>query len=81
MPLEIETSSIQDIRDYFTQLDFLPIESGIVQKNTKELLGGRYCSIQGVTATQLRLKDKSSGQVQTLYQTVYKPDVFSGLPD
>ena len=79
-PLEIQTSSIQDIRKYFTELDFSPIESSLVQKLNKTLIGGRYCSIQGITAAQLRLKDKTSGQVQSLYQTIYKPEVFKGLP-
>jgi len=79
-PLEIETSEMQDIRDYFTQLEFVPTESKRLAIMGNELLGGRYCSIQGITATQLRIKDKTTGEVQTLYQTVYNPEVFSGLP-
>ena len=79
-PLEIETSKIQAIRDYFTQLEFVPVESKIIRLDNKSLLGGRYCSIQGVTAAQLRLKDNKTGDIQSLYQTVYKPDVFKGLP-
>lgn len=79
-PLEIQTSSIQVIRNYFTELDFLPIESSLLKQGNKTLLGARYCSIQGVTAAQLRLKDSKTGQVQSLYQTIYKPEVFTGLP-
>ena len=79
-PLEIQTSSIQVIRNYFTELDFSPIESTLVRKTNKSLIGGRYCSIQGITAAQLRLKDNKSGQVQSLYQTLYKPEVFKDLP-
>ena len=79
-PLEISTSSIQVIRNYFTELDFSPIESSLLKDTGKVLLGGRYCSIQGITAAQLRLKDEKTGQVQSLYQTLYDPKVFSGLP-
>ena len=80
-PLEIQTSSIQEIRGFLTQLDFLPIESVLLKGGTKNLIGGRYCSIQGVIAAQLRLKDSKTGQIQSLYQTVYDKKVFSDLPE
>lgn len=80
-PLEVQTSSLQVIRNYFTELDFIPINSELLTSSGKKLIGGRYCSIQGVTAAQLRLKDEKTGQIQSLYQTVYDPKVFSGLPE
>lgn len=79
-PLEIQTSNIKVIRNYFTELDFSPIESSLLKNTNKVLLGGRYCSIQGITAAQLRLRDEKTGQVQSLYQTLYDPKVFSGIP-
>ena len=79
-PLEIQTSSIQVIRNYFTELDFSPVESTLLQGSNKVLIGGRYCSIQGITAAQLRLKDENTGKVQSLYQTIYDPEVFSNIP-
>jgi len=79
-PLEIQTSSIRDIGQFLTELDFVPVESSLLKDATKTLVGGRYCSIQGVTAAQLRLKDDKTGQVQSLYQTIYDEKTFSGLP-
>lgn len=79
-PLEIQTSSMEKIRGFLTELDFLPVESVFLKGSTKNLIGGRYCSIQGVTAAQLRLKDSKTGQVQSLYQTVYDKKVFYDLP-
>lgn len=79
-PLEIQTSSIQEIRGFLSQLGFSPIESSLLAGSTKTLMGGRYCSIQGVRAAQLRLKDSKTGQIQSLYQTVYDKDVFYDLP-
>ena len=79
-PLEIQTSSIKAIRGFLTELDFLPVESVLLKGGTKNLIGGRYCSIQGVTAAQLRLKDSKTGQIQSLYQTVYDKKVFYDLP-
>lgn len=79
-PLEIQTSSIEKIRGFLTELDFSPVESALLKGSTKNLIGGRYCSIQGVTAAQLRLKDSKTGQIQSLYQTVYDKKVFYDLP-
>ena len=79
-PLEIQTSSIREIGQFLTELDFVPVESSLLKGSTKSLIGGRYCSIQGVTAAQLRLKDSKSGQIQSLYQTVYDEKKFPGLP-
>lgn len=79
-PLEIKTSNIKTVGVFFTKLGFLPIESSLLTGSTKNLIGGRYCSIQGITAAQLRLKDSKTGQVQSLYQTIYDEKTFSGLP-
>ena len=79
-PLEIQTSSMKAIRGFLTELDFSPVESILLKSSSKSLIGGRYCSIQGVTAAQLRLRDSETGQIQSLYQTVYDKDVFYDLP-
>ena len=80
-PLEIQTSSISSLRAFLSELDFLPAESVLLKGSSKRLIGGRYCSIQGVTAAQLRLKDSKTGQVQSLYQTIYDKKVFYDLPE
>jgi hypothetical protein len=79
-PLEILTSSMKAIRGFLAELDFSPVESTLLKSSSKSLIGGRYCSIQGVTAAQLRLRDSETGQIQSLYQTVYDKDVFYDLP-
>jgi len=79
-PLEVETSSINGIRDYFEKLDFMPVNSKLVSQYGLELIGGRYCSLQGITAAQLRVRKPGSGDVQTLYQTEYRRDVFKNIP-
>ena len=79
-PLEVETGSIEDIRDYFNKLDFMPVTSTLVRNAGLELIGGRYCSLQGVTAAQLRVQKPGSQRVQTLYQTEYVKAVFKDMP-
>ncbi|MCY4431585.1 MAG: hypothetical protein OXC11_14500, partial [Rhodospirillales bacterium] len=38
-------------------------------------LGGRYCSIQGGLAAQLKLRDRGSGELYTLYANSLTPDL------
>ena len=79
-PMEVQTTAINDVQNYFTKLDFLPQSSKLIDSNNKIVLaGGRYCSIQGSTAAQLRFKDKLGGYV-TLFETHYNPELFKQLP-
>lgn len=80
-PLEVHTNNIDGLRHYFTQLDFLLVQSNQVSSFADNLLGGRYCSIQSITAAQLRLKNRTNNQINTLYQTEYSKAVFGSLPD
>lgn len=78
-PLEIETQSMARIERYLAELDFSPINSRQFSLGQDQLLGGRYCSIQGITAAQLRYAD-NEGRKITLYETPYYPDRLPPLP-
>ncbi len=78
-PLEITSTHIEDIKRYFTELDFRPVTPQLFNRQPVTLLGGRYCSIQGVSAAQLRLKD-SNNRIQSLYQSEFDVTVFGQLP-
>lgn len=78
-PLDINGSDIKEVSAYFTMLDFLPLKSSEYNRTNPLLLGGRYCSIKGVTAAQLRYKN-TEGLLETLYQVPYDTHVFSDLP-
>ncbi len=79
-PLDVETNSMDGIRRYFTDLEFVPAESSLLASADLELLGGRYCSIQSVPAAQLRVTLPDNNRLQTLYQTEYHQDIFGPLP-
>jgi len=78
-PLEVNGNTLEGISQYFEQLAFLPLNPTLFTLSKQNLLGGRYCSIQGITALQLRMKS-SNNKVQTLYQTQYDKQVFKGFP-
>ena len=80
-PLEIEGGEIANIRSYFDRLDFEPVDSRYLADTGLDLLGGRYCSLQGVTAAQLRFKNLGSDKLHTLYQVGYDPAIFKALPN
>jgi anti-sigma factor RsiW len=66
-PLEIISSRYSEVQAGLSRLDFsiMPANSTILE--TYRLMGGRYCSIQGVPAAQLRVQDIRSGKECTLY--------------
>ncbi len=77
-PLEVQGERLADLQPYFNELGFrLQPAAGRVIKT--RLLGGRYCSIQGKTAAQLRLQDEN-GDIQTLYQATYDRKLFGDMP-
>lgn len=79
-PVEVSSNSINDVRAYFSQLDFSLSQSRFVEDNHLQLIGGRYCSIQGESAAQLRMRDKKTGNIQIVYQAPYNKKLFRELP-
>ena len=82
-PLEVNTNQLGGILAYFTRLDFSPIGSHYLENSGSDLslIGGRYCSLQGVTAAQLRFTSIGKNEISTLYQVGYDPKTFKQLPD
>ena len=79
-PLDVETDNMEGIRGYFTDLEFVPVESSLLASADLELVGGRYCSLQSVPAAQLRIVVPYGNRQQTLYQAKYHKDIFGPLP-
>ncbi|MBI4237551.1 MAG: hypothetical protein HY696_03925 [Deltaproteobacteria bacterium] len=68
MVMEIESPSTSAVRAYLSKLDFPLIESERFPSTDWELVGGRYCSLKGHIAAQLRIRNKNSGKNVTFYQ-------------
>ena len=80
-PLEVKSDQLNDLSKYFDQLDFMLVDTSVLAGSDWQLLGARYCSIQGNTAAQLRLKHLPSGNIETLYQAPYNVKQFSSIPN
>ena len=81
-PAEIETNNMEDIRQFFDRLNFLPTRSQLINPGEWELIGGRYCSIQSISAAQLRIRNVQTQKLQTFYQVPYDEKLFqNAFPD
>jgi hypothetical protein len=82
-PLDVQASSIGEIQGFFKQLDFSPVSSSLLESRyalaEPSILGGRYCSIKGVTAAQLRYRQSDDG-LSTLYEVAYDQATFGSMP-
>lgn len=75
LALDFLTEDYADLRKRMPKLDFSLVNSKEMMAQNFKMIGGRYCSIQGEIAAQIRLKD-DAGQVFTLYQTVLTDDLL-----
>ena len=80
-PLEVRSQNLNALRGYFTELDFSVTSSKEFGLPQSGLLGGRYCSIQGVSAAQIRYLDSSRNGKVTLYQVGYDKALYGELPN
>lgn len=78
--LDVETESMVVLQKQLNNLGFMPRYSSTFNEESVILLGGRYCTLQGVVATQLHFKTKA-GTIMTQYQTTYDANLFGTLPD
>ena len=66
--VEFSSITIDELRADMHKLDFNLITSRVIDEEKFQIIGARYCSIQGNIAAQIKLQD-NSGNTFTLYQT------------
>lgn len=80
-PLEVESQNLREVLRYFDRLDFqLAASPSITGSEGDKLLGGRYCSIQGIDAAQLRVVS-ADGELSTWYEAMLPPGKLKHIPD
>ncbi len=67
LTIEFPTGNYRELNRLMDKLDFSGVISKRLAPGEYRLLGGRYCSIQGQLALQLKLQDRA-GNLYTLYQ-------------
>ena len=80
-PLDVAASSYEVLRRDLPLLDFvLQTPRAIPGMGDLKLVGGRYCTLQGVMATQLVFEDAEGNRV-TMYQAGYDVARFGRIPE
>lgn len=71
--LDVGSSSLEEVGRNLSHLSFSLVNSVRLESKQWKLLGGRYCTIQGQLAAQLKLLNKQSQKIVTLYQSAIPP--------
>ena len=66
---EFLASNLDEIQKKLPRLDFMVANSKIISEQNWEVVGARYCSLAGNIAAQIKLKNKKTGKMATLYQS------------
>ncbi|MDE0713190.1 MAG: hypothetical protein OXH60_13780 [Rhodospirillales bacterium] len=74
LDVEIASGDIAVVASALDRLD-IPLRPSSQWPARYALLGGRYCSIQGGLAAQLKLRDQETGDLHTLYATRLTSDL------
>ena len=77
LEVEFAASSFAGLRARMDELNFVVRRPARLPGESFRLVGGRYCSIQGRLAAQIKLEDER-GRALTLYQTRFVRD-FEGV--
>jgi hypothetical protein len=80
LAMEIESNSLKEIASYLSRLDFSLIHPARLASDNWEMIGGRYCSLKGQFAAQLKLRNKVNQKIYTLYQ-LEKPRDINNFAD
>lgn len=81
MPIEVATDSLTDIAKYLNKLSFSIILPSAFEKPNWKFLGGRYCSINGKLAAQLKIKNLKDNKTYTFYQAAVDTDLKKSNED
>ncbi len=82
LALEIRTTNLERINKFYKKLDFTLVNPQLLQDSNWQLLGGRYCSIQQRLAAHMKLFNRKSQQIYSLYQYQLKSDsILKDFPE
>ncbi len=81
LQLDVGSSSLAEVNRQLKHLSFSLVESARLDTSTWELIGGRYCTIQGQLAAQLKLLNKQNHKIVTLYQSALPQSSNNPLED
>lgn len=79
-PMDHATSSFPELAEQLDQLDFRIRDPRHLTAEQLQLLGARYCTLQGRIATHILFRG-AEGHIISHYQAAYHPAFFGEIPD
>ncbi|MFT5706720.1 MAG: hypothetical protein ACI9ES_001007 [Oceanospirillaceae bacterium] len=79
MQMEVFSPELQTVQGHLNKLGFNLVSSSKINKDKWQLIGGRYCNINGKIAAQLKLRHSETKAIYTFYQAKVAGDVIDNL--
>ncbi len=73
--VEVQADSIPVLAKQLSRLEFPLIASAHMPKQDWQLIGGRYCLIDGRLAAQIKVRNRQNNQIYTYYQAQLPRDL------
>ncbi len=81
MQMEILSPELQTVQGRLNKLGFQLVSSSKLEKGKWQLIGGRYCNINGKIAAQMKMRHSESKAIYTFYQAKVPNDFINPLND
>lgn len=81
MQMEVLSPELQTVQGRLNRLGFQLVASNKLEKGKWQLIGGRYCNINGKIAAQMQLRHAESKAIYTYYQAKVPRDFINQLND
>lgn len=75
LAVEYSSDNLNELGEKLSKLDFQLADADSEISGQYKLLGGRYCSIQGNLAAQLKIQNNENNKIETLYISGLNPDL------
>ena len=75
LAVEVEGTRLEEVQQGLDRLDFSILSAAEVMGPDYALVGGRYCSIQGELAAQLKVVEQAQGRRWTVYVVPLNDDL------
>jgi hypothetical protein len=79
LQMEVVSTQLQTVQGHLNKLDFKLVNSRKIQRDNLQLIGGRYCNINGKIAAQMQLRHNKTQTIYTFYQANVEKDFIDNL--
>ncbi len=81
LQMEVLSPELQTVQGRLNRLGFQLVSSSKLEKGKWQLIGGRYCNINGKIAAQMKIRNSESKAIYTFYQAKVPNEFINQLND